>query len=203
MNSEQLEKIMQSTLFGQIHFGGVYPSDMLDEIDQEVLLRPKAFIFNMDPHDMPGSHWVAAVISKTLGNFYFDSYGYPPILEAFQNFLGPDYLYNATQLQHELSTTCGQWCIFFIWHRLTQQPLNSFTKRFDPDNKLKNDHLVNYWVEKTFDVDLTVIDKKFLHQQLQASRQMQENKNTPWFCSCQKNNTILSRHQGQKTELRF
>jgi hypothetical protein len=40
-------------------------------------------IFNLDPHDKPGSHWVCAFIDlRASAAFYFDSYGMPPPREV-------------------------------------------------------------------------------------------------------------------------
>jgi len=39
-------------------------------------------VFNLDPHDRPGSHWVCAYIDlKRMETYYYDSYGYEPCAE--------------------------------------------------------------------------------------------------------------------------
>lgn len=41
--------------------------------------RKIGVVFNMDPHDMPGSHWVSLFINLNNGGiYYFDSSGNPP-----------------------------------------------------------------------------------------------------------------------------
>ena len=41
-----------------------------------------AIVFNLDPHDQPGSHWVSMFIDMNNGGiYYFDSYGTEPPLE--------------------------------------------------------------------------------------------------------------------------
>lgn len=58
-------------------------SDDLCKIDAKGLWkdgkRRIGMVFNLDPHDKPGSHWVSMLIDKNGGIYYFDSVGkYPP-----------------------------------------------------------------------------------------------------------------------------
>lgn len=44
--------------------------------------RKLGVVFNLDPHDQPGSHWVSMFADFTTGGiYYFDSYGYKPCAE--------------------------------------------------------------------------------------------------------------------------
>lgn len=44
--------------------------------------RKIGIVFNLDPHDQPGSHWVSMFVDfDTGGIYYFDSYGYKPCTE--------------------------------------------------------------------------------------------------------------------------
>ncbi len=59
-------------------------SDDLCKIDAKGLWkdgkRRVGMVFNLDPHDKPGSHWVSMLIDKNGGIYYFDSVGkYPPV----------------------------------------------------------------------------------------------------------------------------
>ena len=43
-------------------------------------------VFNLDPHDKPGSHWVSMYVDLNNGGiYYFDSYGYKPLKEILFN----------------------------------------------------------------------------------------------------------------------
>jgi len=45
--------------------------------------RKLAIVFNLDPHDQPGSHWVSMFVDMNNGGiYYFDSYGKEPPLEV-------------------------------------------------------------------------------------------------------------------------
>ena len=64
--------------------------------------RKIGMVFNLDPHDMPGSHWVSAFVNLDNGGiFYFDSVGKFPCREI-QDLMfrirkqGNDLLYNGT-----------------------------------------------------------------------------------------------------------
>lgn len=82
-------------------------------------------IYNLDPHDKPGSHWVAMYIDlKKKKIYYFDSYGTQPpdevkklvdrIIEQGRE-LGMefDYDYNQTRHQYE-NSECGVYSMYFI-----------------------------------------------------------------------------------------
>lgn len=63
---------------------GMCVVDELCKIDVEALwldgIRRIGIVFNLDPHDKPGSHWVSLFVNLTNGGIYFfDSVGsYPP-----------------------------------------------------------------------------------------------------------------------------
>jgi len=100
--------------------GGVFAIDQLpakhslpfDDTNQCFLVA------NLDPSYKPGSHWVALRISSSDDSLpeYFDSFGFdaPPRIERYLN---RNYMFQDEQLQSELSTVCGQWCIFYVWKR--------------------------------------------------------------------------------------
>lgn len=77
-------------------------------------------IYNLDPHDKPGSHWVCSFIDipkKTA--YYFDSYGYfpPKEVEAFMlrmhKQLCTHIFYNDIRHQRK-GSECGMYCLFVI-----------------------------------------------------------------------------------------
>lgn len=85
-------------------------------------------IFNLDPHDKPGSHWVAAFVDipkKTA--YYYDSYGYKPE-QQIENFLQrcqeqgcTNVYYN--DIRHQRShSECGTYCMYVILNLLGGRP---------------------------------------------------------------------------------
>lgn len=90
------------------------------------------FVFNLDPHDKNGSHWVSMflrldMINPVIG--FFDSYGHPPpaqikrlierlrkqALDCFGIHL--NYKCNTVQHQHK-NTECGVYSLYFIFQCL-------------------------------------------------------------------------------------
>ena len=53
---------------------GVFPRDKLPVVNT----YPSGMIANTDPHDQPGTHWVAMYFISPWETEFFDSYGFPP-----------------------------------------------------------------------------------------------------------------------------
>lgn len=134
----------------------------------------KCYVLNTDKSTEPGSHWVCVVFQPHEKPVYFDSYGLKPFVSSIESFLGLDYDFNSTQLQHPLSTTCGEWCILFILCYLSGHSLKCILNLFEnsPD-LLLNDYAVNKFVNKISGKRRHVINKKFLREQI--ARSMREN----------------------------
>ncbi len=82
-------------------------------------------IYNLDPHDKPGSHWVAMYMDLNKKKvYYFDSYGTQPpdevkkLVDRIQEQgreigMEIDYDYNTTRHQYE-NSECGVYSMYFI-----------------------------------------------------------------------------------------
>lgn len=155
-------------------FRGVFSSNTLPEKNLEGY-----YIANLDRDTESGSHWIAIEITPSgQKNLYFDSYGFPPCRDSFTHFMNENYTCNRKRLQHLLSTTCGQWCLYFLYRRSENWKMNEITEALHDQGEthcrtIVNDHVVNYFVEDVFDTDLSVIDRKYVHDQI--ARQMIEN----------------------------
>ena len=141
--------------------------------------KPKRgfYVVNFDKTGESGSHWVCMQIGKST-NAYFDSYGGkpPPFTQrAFAKFLGQTKRLekNTKQLQSDFSTTCGQWCIYYIWRSCNGWNMKNIISPFKSQTPLVNDHVMSYIVKKTFGTDGKVIDHPFLKKQI--CKQMNEN----------------------------
>ena len=53
--------------------------------------------------------------------------------------------HNKIQLQSAFSSVCGQYCIYFLYHRCSKRSMSSIINSFVND-KLRNDHLVHDFV---------------------------------------------------------
>lgn len=92
------------------NFIGVYSHDQLPAITYK---NTYAMIINYHNYDQPGSHWVCV-----CNDTFFDSFGVPPssIIQEWirKHNNGKEIPYNSHQLQNNMSTLCGYWCIIFI-----------------------------------------------------------------------------------------
>ena len=164
MNDFTIDKILQSKKEMRDHFIGVFSADTLPSYAQTGY-----YIVNLDTSNKPGSHWVALKISKSkCKNEYFDSYGLPPPTLHFKKFMRYNYTFNSKRLQHSLSTTCGQWCIYYVWRKCQGWSLRNILKPFysKESNFLINDHVLNLVVNNEFKINRKVIDKKFVKTQI-------------------------------------
>jgi hypothetical protein len=102
--------------------------------------RSVGVIFNLDPHDKPGSHWVCAYIDIVAGKaYYYDSYGYEPCPEI-QRFLRrckdqgcSDVIWNDIRHQRK-SSECGTYCLYVVISLLQGKPFSTICKeRIDDD----------------------------------------------------------------------
>ena len=87
--------------------------------------RKIGVVFNLDPHDKPGSHWVSMFCDlKKKGIYYFDSYGMKPpeevetLMVRLKNqakLLNLDMKIKRNDVRHQYKNSeCGVYCLFFI-----------------------------------------------------------------------------------------
>jgi hypothetical protein len=136
MSDLQIEKQFK----GENRFGGVYNKDDLNVLDNN-----KCYIFNMDKKSGSGTHWIC--ISNISPNYvyYFDSYGEPSPdhLVELMHHTHKNIIYNTKQLQNLQSSSCGEWCVFFLKQILKgkkpQEILNYFSSNpTDSEHKLND-----------------------------------------------------------------
>lgn len=152
MNSLQLTSILQSDLFTNNCFKGVFASDT---IPQNFNSYPCTFILNTDPHTKPGSHWLAVYMNSFDDVEFFDSYAHTPsyfsgaIQQYFKRF--STVTYNDVPLQSDKTAVCGQYCVYYVYHRCRKKSLKQIVKHFD-SNLLCNDIRVYNFIKKKFHV---------------------------------------------------
>ena len=151
MDTVQLEDaIMRDPICAKI-FGGVKAADKLPSY---VSNSHKFYITNTQNLKEPGEHWVV-IYSNMLPEF-FDSCGQSPesYKKEFQYFLvnhGPNYIHNERRLQNIDSDVCGNFCLFYIYHRSRNISMKRILKMFTTDLE-SNDRLVTRFCSKVFKV---------------------------------------------------
>jgi len=111
-------------------------------------------IFNTDPHNKSGSHWISLFINiKRKKIFFFDSVGTSPSKEIIKlvkriieqgNQLNPKINFkfeNSDGVEHQYKNTeCGIYSLFFIIHMLQDKTSENFYK----NHIIKDDQIQNY-----------------------------------------------------------
>lgn len=119
------------------HFLGVFPRDMIPKQSGDSCL-----IANTDTSKEEGTHWVAMFKQDNICEF-FDSYGRKP----FKNkFLSINSSYNSVKLQSNYSTVCGEYCIYYLYHRSRDYGLREivFSLQQNGDNIVKDFYEQNF-----------------------------------------------------------
>lgn len=124
-------------------FKGTYPINKIKFFKTKK--RPLAFVINLDPDYMPGSHWVAIYIDRKNNALYFDSFGVkncPKLIKKFLKKYKVRRIYlNKYMLQSITSQTCGAYTILFIKMLCSEFTFAEFLKLFTKETN-KNDKLI-------------------------------------------------------------
>ena len=113
---------------------------------KDLLKRGKThlgFVYNLDPSDKGGSHWIASFTDiPGHKSYYFDSYGMkaPPEIARFMRSMtlqDPTMKleYNAKRFQYG-DTECGIYSVYFLIRMLEGDSFKDFCKRAPRDNEM-------------------------------------------------------------------
>lgn len=110
-------------------------------------------IFNLDPHDQPGSHWVCAFVDiPKKAAYYFDSYGYAPPKEV-ETLLkrlydqGIEHIYYNDVRHQRKGSECGMYCLFTVICLLKGRSFHEIC------SKVVDDDLMNSFRDVLFATD--------------------------------------------------
>ena len=119
----------------------------------EINKYPNSFVVNTAPMKLPGIHWIAIYFNEQMKGEFFDSYGRPIHYNKhfldFMNRNAVEWEHNKIQLQSAFSTVCGQYCIYFLYHRCRKRSMPTIVNSFAND-KLRNDQLVYDFVRRKY-----------------------------------------------------
>lgn len=124
-------------------FRGVFPCNRLPKNLKQGI--PHALIINLDPHNKPGSHWVALYISSRGKAVFFDSFGIPPLNHYIYSFIQKNSrisIHNSMVIQSLTTETCGLYCIHFIKGMCRGSTLREICQYFDPRSPQRNDRII-------------------------------------------------------------
>lgn len=160
MDSRQLRCIVRADPVMFSRCIGVYPCDKLP------VKQPGFVICNEDNHTQPGSHWVCIFLSDNGQAEFFNSYGGPPKPRPIVEYLvGCDVVCSQKQVQSFLSTTCGQHCLYFAFHRCRGIGFQAIVESYAKDQD-SNDQMVCDFIEDQFGYDTEPLEEDFLFNQI-------------------------------------
>ena len=130
------------------HFLGTFARNVMPTC----VVPPFSLVCNTDPNTETGEHWIAVHVDEEGNGEYFDSYGLPPLQDAFENCLNrhcKTWTWNDRQIQQLASTVCGQHCIFYLTQRylgLSLQEIRSFfTEDFRDNDRIVESYVKELW----------------------------------------------------------
>jgi hypothetical protein len=102
------------------------------------------FVYNLDPSNKGGSHWIASFTDiPGHKSYYFDSYGEkaPPQIARFMRSLTLQdpkmkLMFNARRFQYS-DTECGMFCLYFIIRMLEGDDFRKFCRSAPRDEDMK------------------------------------------------------------------
>lgn len=139
-NINQIMEQYQDLYKDTFHFLGAQPSDYskITHINWKKIKQIPciAIIFNTDPHNQPGKHWLSVFIdNETKTVDYFDSLGKLPnknISSFLKHFKKYKFTFNKKAHQKG-GSNCGVYSCYFIIQRLEGKTFEEITKKLIPD----------------------------------------------------------------------
>ena len=126
-------------------FVGAFPCDL---IPVKLPAPPYGLIINTDRSKQHGSHWVSVYVTRDNHGEYFDSFGFPPLVQdivSFLNELGLCFCKSNFVVQHPASVACGHFAIGFLLARFRDVSFEEFLAFFDSSQLQQNDSIIKKW----------------------------------------------------------
>lgn len=147
MNTEEITFLLSRLLAKtKVNFLGVFPSDKLPTYSITLAFVPCCYVANVDPTGQQGSHWVAFYHSCPNKLDFFDSFGRDPKEFGFSFHKLIQIQSNKTEVQSLFSSQCGQFCIYFLFHRALGFSLQNIISRFNHLSKSSSELKLNSFI---------------------------------------------------------
>ena len=136
LHTGEIECLARRVCLFPVKWLGVFARDELPNLLH--LARPFALVFNTDPHDKPGQHWLAIYGPRDGPLELFDWFGMHPSYYG----LSISFIYSDSSFQSLTTDLCGNYTIYFICLRSRNISFNkivSFLNSIsDPDSHIKH-----------------------------------------------------------------
>ena len=119
------QELWQVSLHGPILASvmrGVFPSDKLPVINE----YPSALIANTDPHNQPGTHWIAMYFVTPDESEFFP----PETYDMDEYVLQESTYFKDKPLKRLMSDVCGDYCLLYLLHQARNVDLNTIQAKF-------------------------------------------------------------------------
>lgn len=107
---ELLQAVLQDPILAPV-MQGVFPRDKLPIVNK----YPSGLIANTDPHDQPGTHWIAMYFISPWESEFFDSYGSPPDTYGMDGYMSEMLRGTTTNRSRDLLQTLLEATVYFIY----------------------------------------------------------------------------------------
>ena len=152
MNGTQIAEKLKSNCVTAPYFIGICSQDELVNIPRKrdgQHVKPNSFIVvNTDTENGMGKHWVSLFIFDDHYTEFFDSLAhYPDYYSSnFTKFLKQvcsKFAMNTREIQSQTSTMCGEFCIYYCYHRCLGKSFRNIINTFSSTNLNSNDKIVH------------------------------------------------------------
>lgn len=142
MNSLRIEQVLEESITPEkARFEGVFAKDQVPN-PNTLTHFPCCYIANSDPSTEKGTHWLAFFYPHSRDQCEFfdsyglalDNYGFGECAEIVKSSIMP--------IQSLASSTCGEFCIYYLNKRSVGHTFDSIVNSFSQLNKRANDFRV-------------------------------------------------------------
>lgn len=159
MNTQQIDSVLRQDPYVEPSFKGVFSWDRVPKF------KTGSCVVNTAHSNESSGHWIALYITEHEAE-YFDSYGGDVPKTLKRKWKQKSWTSNPTPLQSPLSAVCGQYCIYYLIHRVRGLPLPAITMDFGSDVDY-NDQMVYDFVESRYELTgLKILDTEGVITQL-------------------------------------
>lgn len=145
LTTNQLDKILKDNNVTKRYFLGTLPACTYPLTNNNIY----SFITNTDEHDKTGQHWNSWFVRGDKISF-FDSFGRSPddptLPHHYRNLIlnFRDIEYSRTRIQGWTATTCGLFCIHYIYVMSLGLDFKSFIAEYSKDFEANDDLVFDF-----------------------------------------------------------
>jgi len=150
MDSLELSSVLAKDKTVQYQFLGVYSANNLPKR----LQNGQSLIFNCCNSNLPGKHWLCLYQNSPDVLEMFDSFGNSPTVYGLNEKLpySKICIYNHKQLQGWSSSVCGVYCLFYLYYKTRDFPVDKIVNSGFSNDYNQNDCNVVEYVKQLYNL---------------------------------------------------